>query len=63
MVAPPFASIAPVKVDIPLTKSLAVVVTPETIKSPNTVAPIAVVENLSVSSKYKSTDPLSLNIA
>ena len=44
---PPFASTKPVNVDIPLTKSLAEVVTPETTKSPNTVAPIPVVSNFS----------------
>ena len=43
----PFASIFPVNVDIPLTKSLAEVVTPETTRSPNTVAPIPVVSNFS----------------
>ena len=60
MVAPPLASIAPVNVDIPLTKSLAVVVTPETTKSPNTVAPIAVVSNFLSELWYNSTEPSML---
>ena len=46
--------VTPEIVTLSVTFNLAVVVIPDVIKSPNTVAPIAVVDNLSVLSKYKS---------
>ena len=50
-------------VDIPDTKSLAVVVTPEITRSPNTVAPNPVVSILFVLSSYSSIPPSSVNFA
>tara|TARA_Y100001970_G_scaffold42356_1_gene52762 strand:- start:334 stop:579 length:246 start_codon:yes stop_codon:yes gene_type:complete len=46
-----------VSVDTPLMFNASAVVTPATIKSPNTVAPIAVVANRFVSLKYSATAP------